>query len=114
MVKRKLRKDKVEDSSDNRNKVYSCQQCEKTFMTKMKLKEHVQVHEKIQDKVQLDCNKCEKVYGNICKLRRHDWRCHRMVECIICGEMLESRQKISNHRQIKHQIHTIARCRFFS
>ena len=39
----------------------------------MKLKEHVQVHEKIQDKVQLDCNKCEKVYGNISKLRRHDW-----------------------------------------
>ena len=36
-----------------------------------------------------------------------------MVECIICVIMLESRQKISNHRQIKHQIQTIARCRFF-
>ena len=61
----------------------------------------------------LECNKCDKVYGNISKLRRHDWRSHREVDCTVCGERLESRQNISQHRKDKHQMFKIAKCKFF-
>jgi hypothetical protein len=47
------------------------------------------------------------------KLRRHDWRNHRVVECNICGETLMSRQEIGSHGQIEHQLYRIASCKFF-
>ena len=47
------------------------------------------------------------------KLRRHDWRSHREVNCNICGEMLNSRQSISGHRQAKHQMNKIAICKYY-
>ena len=47
------------------------------------------------------------------QLRRHDWRNHREVSCNICEEMLQSRQDISNHRRIKHQILKKVLCRFY-
>ena len=53
------------------------------------------------------------MYGSMIKLRRHDWRSHREVECNICGEILESRQNISCHRKTKHEIKTIQKCKFF-
>ena len=47
------------------------------------------------------------------KLRRHDWRSHREIECNICGEMLGSRQEISSHRQIEHQMSNKIICKFY-
>ena len=54
-----------------------------------------------------------ETYGNITKLRRHDWRSHREVDCSICGEKLQSRQQISEHRRSQHQINKIAICKFY-
>ena len=74
------------------------------------------VHEKVHEERvnnEYKCGKCEKVYGSMSKLRRHDWRSHREVECTICGETLKSRHDISCHRQTKHEIKTIAKCKFF-
>ena len=47
------------------------------------------------------------------KLRRHDGRNHRAVECNLCGVMLESRQEISQHRQTEHQMDRKMYCKFF-
>ena len=47
------------------------------------------------------------------KLRRHDWRAHRSIECTICNEMLPSRQDISMHRQAKHRMLRKMVCKFF-
>ena len=47
------------------------------------------------------------------KLRRHDWRSHREIECNICGEILGSRQDISNHRKMKNQIVKRQICKFY-
>ena len=60
-----------------------------------------------------ECTKCRKKYGDIHKLRRHDWRSHRSVECTICGDHLESRQEISNHRKIEHRIFRINPCKYY-
>ena len=87
-----------------------------TIAKNAKLEEHIQCHEeRSRENVQqtLECNKCDKVYGNISKLRRHDWISHREVDCTVCGERLESRQNISQHRKDKHQMFKIAKCKFF-
>ena len=59
------------------------------------------------------CTKCDKVYSNMSKLRRHDWRSHRAIECNICSEMLISREEISNHRKIEHQMFRRIKCKYF-
>ena len=47
------------------------------------------------------------------KLRRHDWRSHREIECSTCGEMLESREDIPNHRQRVHGMFRKMPCRYY-
>ena len=47
------------------------------------------------------------------KLRRHDWRSHREIKCNICDENLQSRDKISVHRQTKHQMFSRVKCKFY-
>ena len=47
------------------------------------------------------------------KLRRHDWRSHRNVECNICGEQLQSRDQISTHRKIVHKMVKKIKCKFY-
>ena len=47
------------------------------------------------------------------KLRRHDWRCHRQIECNICGELIPSRQDIKQHRELKHKMFRRVFCRYF-
>ena len=46
-------------------------------------------------------------------LRRHDWRCHREIECTMCGEVIKSREEIKNHRETKHMIYQRIFCKFF-
>ena len=47
------------------------------------------------------------------KLRRHDWRTHRNIECTICSEILESRQEITKHRQSVHKMFRKLTCRYY-
>ena len=74
------------------------------------LADHIKTHSNGQ---KFKCNKCEREYTEMGKLRRHDWRSHREVSCNICGEWIENRQNIGNHRQEKHQIFRKSLCRFF-
>ena len=98
-----------------------CERCDKCFRSEEEIREHIcKAHEEatfsgIQDMIidELNCQKCDKKYGNMSKLRRHDWRSHRTVDCNICGEVIRSRQDISNHRQSKHGIHKKTVCKFF-
>ena len=84
------------------------------FTTKTELEEHDESHSVVSSQCsEAKCNKCEKVYSNISKLRRHDWRAHREISCNICDELLQSREEISIHRQTKHQMFRKKMCTFF-
>ena len=74
---------------------------------------HIQNHTIRTDKLTFSCNKCDKVYASMNKLRRHDWRSHREVECSICGKGLRSRDEISNHRKIEHNMFRKTKCKYF-
>ena len=85
-------------------------QCDKSFNDDDDLNEHVKTH--TQEK-EFKCSKCDKIYGEMSKLRRHDWRSHRNIDCNICGELLESREQISEHRKIVHKMSKKIKCKFF-
>ena len=59
------------------------------------------------------CNKCDRTYPTMSKLRRHDWRSHREIECNLCGNMISSRQEIKAHRESTHNMFRRIFCRFY-
>ena len=62
---------------------------------------------------EFNCEKCVKTYSTMDKLRRHDWRSHRQIKCNICDDTIQSREEISNHRKIKHNMLRKAACKFY-
>ena len=93
---------------------YSCNICGHNLETQAKLWEHKKDHTSISsENKRVKCNKCEKDYSNMSKLRRHDWRAHREIDCNICDEKLKSREEIKDHRQIKHRMPRKIACKFF-
>ena len=90
-----------------------CDVCEKIFYTNSDLIQHVKLHKSKHEKHDFNCNKCGKEYSDMNKLRRHDWRGHRSIPCNICGEEIQSRSDIGEHRKNKHGINKIAICKFY-
>ena len=103
----------VEIKSNSINRKYECYQCGKTFLIQSEFEEHSQSHIQVKSSCDRKCTKCDKIYSDMSKLRRHDWRSHREVECNICGDKLGSRHDISSHRQSKHQMFRKFFCKFF-
>ena len=110
-VKRKELKEHVK--KHERGEVLVCSHCDHRNTSKGALEEHLISHEKPKSKDKLQCCKCEKSYEDMRKLRRHDWRCHRTIECSICGDILRSRQDIRQHRADKHNMFYNRACKFF-
>ena len=92
---------------------YKCEKCDIIFEEKREFNKHKMTHSAEKEVSEVSCNLCDKIYCNMSKLRRHDWRSHRQVDCNICGETLQSRQLISEHRQEKHNIFRKLKCKFY-
>ena len=92
---------------------FKCDFCANKFLTRDELGVHKEEHSNVTSNNEIGCNKCDKKYANINKLRRHDWRVHREIDCNICGEKLNCRKDISVHRQSKHQMFRKIVCKFF-
>ena len=90
--------------------LFNCDKCNEVFQSKGDIIKHLGVHNEESD---IKCSKCEKVYKNMSKLRRHDWRSHREIDCNICGIKLRNRGEISTHRRMEHQMYRTAKCRFY-
>ena len=89
---------------------YECEKCDKVFKTEEEHKLHtITVH---AENV-FNCQICNKPYTSMASLRRHDWRCHREVECNICGETIQSRGDIKKHRENKHQMFQKIFCKYY-
>ena len=79
----------------NKEELMACKECDKQFHERKGLQEHVKIHVRQKSQSSYNCKLCDKVYGDMKKLRRHDWRSHRSIQCTICDEKLESRQVIA-------------------
>ena len=115
--------------------LYKCNKCERQFSLEEELKHHEKEHINLQTANRLsdtdsskaskqnvdrqtsieyyNCSKCDRKYKTMTELRRHDWRCHRNIECTICGDLLNSRQDITVHRQEKHRMFRKLICKFY-
>ena len=87
--------------------------CDKKFTTGDSFEDHLLSHTPEENSTEYKCLKCNKVYNDMRKLRRHDWRNHRSIECTMCQQTLDSRQDIVSHRQTKHKMYRKLSCRYF-
>merc|ERR1712013_203644 len=92
---------------------FKCEKCGMTFRRQEELEDHKRIHVQTVKQSENECSKCGKVYSNMSKLRRHDWRSHRTVDCSICGLSIESREQITNHRKTEHNMSKKIKCRYF-
>ena len=104
---------KEHEEFHSRKKFWKCNYCDKMFTEKSLLGEHLKLHEQQSSTTEHRCNQCENGYSDMRQLRRHDWRCHRSIECTICKKMLNSRQDISSHRQNEYGMFRKISCRFY-
>jgi general transcription factor IIIA len=97
-------------STHDKKLCFKCKKCETNLKSEEELKHHmVTLHEEKSFK----CDKCDKAYISMGKLRRHDWRCHREVDCNICGKQINCRQDIKNHRGEEHKMFHKVYCKYF-
>ena len=88
---------------------FDCEKCNMKFRIKDQLKEHFEaIH-----KDNIKCQKCHKTYETMGKVRRHDWREHRGIECNVCGKWVKSRQAIKKHREDEHGMFRKVFCKYF-
>ena len=90
-----------------------CNQCEQRFPNKRTIDIHRKMHEMPTKIDEHQCCKCNQVYKDMRKLRRHDWRAHRAIDCSMCGDTISSRQEMKQHREIKHKMFKKLACKFF-
>ena len=95
------------------NVSYKCDKCDISFKECADFDKHKMKHRAEMDVTEVSCSKCDKIYTNMSKLRRHDWRSHRKIDCNICGKALQSRQHISEHRQTEHGMFRKLKCKFY-
>ena len=89
---------------------YSCDKCDKVFQLQEEQRQHIIT---LHADTVFNCQICNKPYTTMRLLRRHDWRCHRQIECNMCGEEISSRSEIKEHREQKHQISQKIYCKYF-
>ena len=58
---------------------YKCEQCDSKLKTKGDLNRHIKDTHGNQINSLFPCMKCDHVYNTMTELRRHDWRCHRVM-----------------------------------
>ena len=78
-----------------------CDKCEKSFLTRRGLKDHIRVHH--EEQVELECQKCEKKFGNEVQLMAHCQQSHRTDKnsfaCDSCGKSLKLPVRVLQHRR---------------
>ena len=91
---------------------FSCNQCSGSYVTEHDLKNHLDIHTNKNIEASFPCQKCNKIYSTMSKLRRHDWRCHREIMCNRCDNYLPSREDLKTNRESEHEMKNKVFCRF--
>ena len=77
-----------------------CDECDKTFLTKRTLRDHMDMHEKGFDIFK--CVECSKTFSHSMSLRKHTWLFHTKKECLCpdCGKTFKSPYQLKRHKRI--------------
>ena len=83
------------------DKLYSCDQCDKTFRLKFSLNNHI---EALHNQETFSCDSCNYVVKSRRYLRRHVYENHegRDFPCIICEKIFDTPQQMYIHKKKTH------------
>ena len=97
----------------DKGNTYDCHKCGEKFKTNGEFDIHRKSHSNHDMEAKFPCQKCDKIYSTMNKLRRHDWRSHREINCNRCGENIASREDLKEHREVKHEMVFKVYCRYY-
>lgn len=117
---------KEENGEDESNKTYDkelfTEVVKKSKNTKKAEKPKVNSEEKSNETdegsatiqpVSCKCNKCPKEYETMDKVRRHEFRAHKIVDCFHCGQKIRNRVELQKHKQNEHRMMKVPECKYF-
>ena len=99
--RKKLKSNKRKITKENKNKNrFSCETCEKTFVKKTTLKDHILREHSSENVKENYCEKCNKSFSRKDNLKEHILRRHSNKEqysCDICGMKFKSLYNYNKH-----------------
>ncbi|KAK3881671.1 hypothetical protein Pcinc_013891 [Petrolisthes cinctipes] len=88
----------VLEEEEKQEKLYGCSQCDKQFMTKSAIRNHIKIHDRFD--ANYDCEECEKSFSNKHSLKAH-LKTHvdrdRPHICRVCGKSFYTRYHLNSH-----------------
>ena len=102
-------------------KMFSCNQCEKSFATDWQLRNHCHiVHQgENPNKSEIVCNYCQQNFSLGYHLKRHIITKHKEAheyeinfECITCNQQFSDKWHLNRHNASKHADPNITKCQF--
>ena len=82
-----------------------CTMCNKMFLKKSTLKEHMEVNHQIFEQIKAICDICGKEFSDNHHLKTHKNAkiCCKEVACDFCGKIFTNINKLKSHKEIVHE-----------
>ena len=95
-------KNGIKKKQVKKEQIFSCERCEKTYLTNKNLKEHVlKFHEKITP---YSCEQCHRSFGLESTLKTHIANMHQKVPCDKCNQICSTSMMLKRHKAKVHGI----------
>ncbi|XP_011637442.1 zinc finger protein 568-like [Pogonomyrmex barbatus] len=98
--------DKDQEKSNEKSKLYTCEECNKSFEKEIKLQKHLRIHERTKEQQDVNfkrflCHICSKTFrqntGLMFHMRTHTG--YKPHECRFCGRGFTSNSNCINHER---------------
>ncbi|CAF1010245.1 unnamed protein product [Adineta steineri] len=86
------------EASECENRLYTCNDCGKSFQTSSGLKQHRNIHSSIKPWKCEYCTKSYTQFSNLCRHKRSHANAKTQIECKDCGQTFQSHVALNKHR----------------
>ncbi|CAF1610840.1 unnamed protein product [Adineta ricciae] len=86
------------ETSECENRLYTCDDCGKSFQTSSGLKQHRNIHSSVKPWKCEFCTKSYTQFSNLCRHKRSHSNARTQVECKGCGQSFQNHVALNKHR----------------